>query len=237
MNTLRVLLIDGDAGEAERISCILREANHSVVPAAGCEEASEALFVEKFDAVLIGSPLPSDGLAEFTGRLREIEDRQRVVTRIPILSLSTDLADGSRLTEAVTNLARAVRGSSATPVSGGSELPIFESEKFQAQVGYDCDLLVEIIDLFLVESAEQMRELHEALAAGDYDRLARAAHTIKGSLGSLYAAAARHHAQELETGANTTDNDLCRQSLSALDGDLDAVLPQLLSLRDSSRLH
>ncbi len=223
MSALRVLLIDAEAREAERISAILGEANHTVLPATGWEEASEALFVEKFDAVLLGSPLPADGLAQFTAKLRELENRQRESTRIPILSLSKDLVDASRLTEAVTSLARAIRSSGDPLVGDGLDLPAFEPEKFQAQVGYDPDLLVEVIDLFLAESVDQMREMHEALAAGEYDRLSRAAHTIKGSLSSLHTTAARHHAQELESAAKDGNEQLCRESLSALEDDLDAV--------------
>ncbi len=70
LNTLRVLLVDGDARQSQLISSRLAGANHTVLPASGLEEAAEALCNQKFDAVLLGSPLPADGVANFTEKLR-----------------------------------------------------------------------------------------------------------------------------------------------------------------------
>ncbi len=53
--------------------------------------------------------------------------------------------------------------------------------------------------------------MHEALAGGEYERLSRVAHTIKGSFGSLHAEPARLHAGELEVLANTGDGEACRR--------------------------
>ena len=51
MNSLRLLLVDGGSEKSEAISITLASANHTVLPTAGLDEASEALFVEQFDAV------------------------------------------------------------------------------------------------------------------------------------------------------------------------------------------
>lgn len=106
-------------------------------------------------------------------------------------------------------------------------------EKFKEQVGYDRELLIEIIDLFLSESAKQLAQLHEALGQGEYETLSRLAHTLKGSFGSLHAEPARLHAHELETVAHNRDEQACRCSIAALEHDLNVLQPQLISLRDS----
>src|SRR5581483_5726380 len=148
MNTLRVLLIEENPGQSQRIASVLSDASYSVVPADGLEEASEALFGQNFDAVLFGSPVPAAALAEFTATLRAIESAQRGAARTPVLSFSVPVADGSydagideylpaqfeapALAAAVNRLSRAATQASATGAGFTAELPIFEPEKFQA---------------------------------------------------------------------------------------------------------
>ena len=230
LNTLRVLLVDGDARQAQLISSRLAGANHTVLPASGLEEAAEALSNQNFDAVVLGSPLPADGVADFTERLRALEVNQRVLSRTAILSVSPDLLDGSTwhpseetgidgylsegfeaeaLMRAVTSLAKAVCALKETGEDPPSaNLPIFDPEKFKEQVAYDRDLLIEIIDLFLSEQLVQIAEMHEALGKGQYEHLYLVAHTIKGSLGSLHAEVGRLRAEELESAAKEQNHQL-----------------------------
>jgi HPt (histidine-containing phosphotransfer) domain-containing protein len=112
--------------------------------------------------------------------------------------------------------------------------PQFDLEKFKEQVGYDRDLLIEIIDLFLSESVKQLAEIHAALGKSDYQTLSRLAHTLKGSFGSLHAESARLHAHELEIVAHNRDEEACRTWISALELDFAMLQPQLISLRESS---
>ncbi len=255
MNTLRVLLIEDDPTEAGRISAVLERAHHDVLPTIGFDEASEALLAQKFDAVVVGSPVPVDGMAEFAAKLRELEESQRGGTRTPVLSFSPDVPGGSNWSAAqsacvdgflpepfepeafadvVNKLSNALRKSSAPDGKASSELPIFEPEEFKAQVAHDNDLLIELIDLFLTERIHQVAEMRQALAAGDYHRLHRVAHTIKGSLSSLHAPVALSDAQQLEQAAKGEEDQVCRFSLAALEQDLDTLEPHLLSLRESS---
>ena len=254
MNTLRVLLIEKDPGESERLSVALSGAHHDVLPAAGLDEASEALLVRKFDAVLLACPVPPAGMAEFTAKLRKLEKEQRERVRIPVLSCSGNGAhtggqsaapgiDGflpedfepELFAQTVDRLAHAVADApeEATDPAPNS-LPIFEPEMFQAQVAYDRDLLVEIIDLFCAESVVQIEEMLAALAAGNFDQLSALAHTIKGSLSSLHAPLARFQAQTLETAAKERQEALCRSSFAELKRCLERLDPELKALRQSS---
>ncbi len=229
---------------------MLEEANHAVVPARGFGEACEALLVEKFDAVLVGSP-GGAGLAEFTTKLRQSERKQRNPAHTAVLSFvhqengpssgSDRCIDGylpaefeaATFSEAVRTLARSLATSAGSEASI-SELPIFEQDEFEAQVAHDRELLVEIIDLFLAETPDQVNEMRNALSAGDYNRLSRAAHSMKGSVASLHAPQARAHAQQLELAAKEQEDQVCRFSLAALEQDLDHLQSPLLALRDLS---
>lgn len=255
MNSLRVLLIESDPDQSRRIASTLTDAKHEVLPTRGFEEASDALQIQKFDAVLLGSPIPANGIAEFAAKLKELEKSQRVSSKIPVLSCSADLKasawsavrdtpvdaylperfEADAFAEAVSELSRAVtHPGKAAQAASSPELQIFDPEQFQAQVAFDRDLMVEIIDLFLVERVDQINEMRHALETGDYDRLSRVAHTIKGSLSSLHAPQARAHAQELEFAAKHREAQVCRFSLAALEQDLEMLEPPLLALRNSS---
>jgi len=255
MSALRVLLIGTDTAESEHICSVLAEANHAVVPVPSFDEASEALLIQKFDAVLITPALSADGVNDFTAQLRQAEKNQRNAARTPVLSVlpgnSKTGAPGmngsvdaylpgrfepAAFAQTVDNLAQAVAQSN-DPVNSSAavaELPVFNVADFEAQVAYDRELMVEIIDLFLEERVHDVAEMTESLAAGDLEQLMRAAHTIKGSLGSLHANLARYRSQELETAAKSGNRQACVSLLGALEQDLNDLEPELLSLRASA---
>lgn len=254
MNKLRVLVVNSDGQEAQRLAGRLANANHTALPATGLEEACEALCVQKFDAVLLGSELPTDAVQEFTAKLRELERRQHTTAPAPVLSISSQVPDGAAwcvgdqgidgylaepfqppvLDQAVMGLAASIGGGGKPAADPAAGLPVFELEQFRNQVAHDRNLMREIIDLFFSEAPTQVTELGEAVAVQDFERVARIAHTIKGSLATLHAQQARYHAQQLESASGNSDIAQCRQALSSLEHDLEVLEPQLLSLRDSS---
>lgn len=254
MNTLRVLVVDQNQEKAERLAGVLANANHSALPATGLEEACEALFVQKFDAVLLGSPLPAEGVAEFAAKLRQLERAQRGGGRTPILSVASEIPNGAEWCSSgtevdgylvqsfhPTSLWEAVRSLSAVNADSkqdrelSGELQVLDAHGLREQMGFDRDLIVEIIDLFLSEGPQQVIEMREAMAAGELERVGRLAHTIKGSFSTLHAAIARSHAQQLESAAKHRGAGQCRELVSALEYDLELLEPRLLSLRNSSQ--
>src|SRR6185437_13261128 len=94
-----------------------------------------------------------------------------------------------------------------------SRLPIFDLPGFRQQMGDDPDLMREIVGIFFEESAGQMRELSETMSRGEIGRASRLAHSLKGSLGSLHAARARHWAQTLEAAAAAGDSGRSQAAL------------------------
>jgi HPt (histidine-containing phosphotransfer) domain-containing protein/CheY-like chemotaxis protein len=250
MNSLRLLLVDAGSEKSDAISTTLARANHTVLPTAGLDEAGEALFVEQFDAVLLASSFSGASLADFNAKLRRVEKSQRNATRIPVLALDsasvTETGDGGcdgfvhepidpvALTEAVRSLAAALGKPMELKVASGiDDLPVLEPEKFEEQVGYDNELMVEIIDLFLEERKGQVCGMEDCVANSDWDSLSKIAHTIKGSLGSLHAARARSRAQELESAARNNQVEVSLRAHRLLVRDLEALEPELLELRDA----
>jgi two-component system sensor histidine kinase/response regulator len=257
MNSLQFLLVDSDPGQSDRITSVLAGASHTVLRTDGLAQASDVLLVEHFDAVLLGSGFPVEALTAFTAKLRQVEQKERSRSRIPVLLFAAESTesvaplgaaaacdgylqeplDAEALTDAVTSLAQAVRGAAQEPVpvvvpAALNNLPVFEPAKFEEQVCNDPELMVEIIDLFLQECTGQIEEMRASIASRDYAGLSRMAHTIKGSLASLHAARARQRAQELETAAGREDGqEVCAQLFAALERDLATLEPELLALR------
>ena len=195
--------------------------------------------------MLLASTFPAGTLADFTAKLRRVEQSQGSETRIPVLALQSVSEGGTdgfveepidpiALTEAVRSLAQALAQPTKLGVASmKNELPVLEPEKFEEQVGYDNELMVEIIDLFLAESKKDVSDMNASVVNSNWDSLSKTAHTIKGSLASLHAAQARATAQELESAAKGQEAAVSVRAFQQLVKDLRVLEPRLLELRDS----
>ncbi len=251
---LRVLLV-GDSPCCEEVSSSLLAADYAVLAASNVNEASEAISLQKFDAVLLDDSIPENSVAEFTAQLRRMEKLQARSSRTPIFCLSSDETsspvpvgpqtragfdgyfpkrlDSLAFTDALIKASCAVPQIEIHTSGPGNDLPIFELGAFQAQVGHDHDLMMEIIELFLAEQGNQIAAMRSALGRGDLEELGRVAHTIKGSLGSLHAARPRTRAQGLESAAKSHSHERCRDLLHGLEADLKALEYELEAVRST----
>ena len=242
MSNLRILLVEEDSQRADELMMSLTAADHSAVPVVNLEEAAEALFLEKFEAVLLGSGQTAESLATFGSALRGIETRQHV--RIPIVSCSSadgrsnvvdrHIATGSSFSQ----LADIVAGVSTGPVAVAAQpgievLPVFEPDLFAEQCAGERELMLEILDLFSVEGDEELLAMAEALGIENFDRVARCAHKLKGSLGCLHAQQARILAQRLEACAKGNDARLCAETLETLEAALGELKARLAAFRET----
>ena len=84
------------------------------------------------------------------------------------------------------------------------------------RVGGDEALLREIAQLFLDEYPELMQSLKKAVTDGQAEEVYRAAHTLKGSLGTLAAETAFQCALRLETMGRQRDLAEAAAGLSSL---------------------
>jgi HPt (histidine-containing phosphotransfer) domain-containing protein len=95
----------------------------------------------------------------------------------------------------------------------------------------DPELLVDLIRMYLEDGPHKLREIDQGLADGDWDRVERAAHSLKGSAGNLgaflvqqdcevlQAASRQHQLEQMTAGV---------QSLHGHFGDAEAALQALL---------
>jgi HPt (histidine-containing phosphotransfer) domain-containing protein len=103
----------------------------------------------------------------------------------------------------------------ATASSSGITSDAVDMELLNAfeelQLGDGSDLIVELIDLYLLDAAQRVTEIREASIETEWVLLKRAAHTLRGSSGSL---GVRHVAEICERLERVDGHDL--QTVAAL---------------------
>jgi HPt (histidine-containing phosphotransfer) domain-containing protein len=228
--TSKVLLVEEDPARAQRIGDALAGCSIESFHTSRVDEAEEALGVRQFDVVLLSS------LGNVPETLRQLQTATRrlcpsakffVWGKCEASLCDAILPEHLSEPELGQELARAQERTAANGDSPISNLPVFDSESFRQQMGGDPELMQEIVGIFFDESMEQMRELNEAIARGENVRASRLAHSLKGSLGSLHAARARHWAQILERAAASGDTGRSQAALNTLAQAIDELTPQL----------
>ncbi len=243
MVNLRILLVDDDRNRTDRLVALLASENHALTAVPDVAEAGEALSIQRFDVVLFSGPQPDDALSGFAANARRQALEQSEQSPVVLLScwpenrassldghLDADFTPG-QLAAAVARSSSAGRASESAPAAATSDLPVFLPDRFEDQCIHDSDLMIEVIDLFSAEREPQLVAMADALGASDFERLARAAHTLKGSVGSLHAPLARWRTQELELAAKARNGALCAQILDRLEHDLTALDARLGAFR------
>jgi two-component system, sensor histidine kinase and response regulator len=84
---------------------------------------------------------------------------------------------------------------------------VFDAEVSRGRLGGDRQLLREVIAIFRAQTPSLMAAIRKGARSGDHESVKRAAHTLKGSLGTLHAPLAYEAAARLE--------DLARRGESA----------------------
>ncbi len=91
------------------------------------------------------------------------------------------------------------------------------------QTDGDQELLVEIMDLFIESSVEAFETIHSALDCDDLERISRAAHGLKGSVGNFGAKNAFDLSYALETAAKLGNADELPEYIASLEIEIDLL--------------
>jgi PAS domain S-box-containing protein len=224
---LRVLLVEDNLVNQRVGQFTLEKHGHSVRIAANGLEAVAACAEETFDLVLMDVQMPEmDGLQATVAIRANERDRGG---RVPIVALTAHAMKGDRerclaagmdgylskpvrsqdLWQAVAAHVPGARGAvppAQTSVGSGEvSVVVFDRSSLMERLGGNVEFLREVVRLFEQDHVRLLAELHDALAGEDALRLARAAHTLKGTLGNLSAPAARAAALRLEQLARAGD--------------------------------
>jgi len=236
---LHILVADDSAANRRLASRLLEKRGHSVVAVADGAAAVEAVAGDTFDVVLMDVQMPlMDGL-QATEAIRSGGARWRQVPIVaPTAHASTaDRArclaagmdayvskpfDAHELAVTLEPLSRGI----AVPQASEVEPPLDRIDAL-SRVGGDEDLLAEVVSLFQDDYPRQVEAIVTGLADDDSDIVALAAHTLKGTLAMLGAAAASEAASQLTEAARSADMRSAAARWPLLQMEMERLQPEL----------
>ena len=234
---LRILIAEDNPVNERVARKLLEKQGHTVLVAHNGREALAVAQSEKLDVILMDVQMPEmDGFAA-TAAIREME--ARTGQHVPIVGVTAHAtARDRRLCLAAgmdTYLSKPIRpdvlfaaidevipGRERAPAASPpadlslTAVEVLDEAGILAVVSGNSDLLRELAELFLEDSPQRLLEIRKALDSGNFDALQRAAHTLKGSAGSLCGKRAAELALRIEEMADTRDLPAARLSYPAL---------------------
>jgi two-component system sensor histidine kinase/response regulator len=218
---LRVLLVEDNPVNQHLARTLLEKQGHAVVLAKNGREALACYTTDRFDVVLMDVQMPEmDGMQATTAiRIRERETG----THTPIIGVTAHAMKGDKERCLASGMdgyvAKPIRAESlfraiAAVVQGratddvAQDPPpagILDGRGLLALVGGNVTVVSELARLFLEDGAQQLTDIGNALESGDHEALRLAAHTLKGSAGSLCASRTADVALQLEQLAEARD--------------------------------
>lgn len=106
---------------------------------------------------------------------------------------------------------------------------VLDFERVEEATGGDYEFMKELVDLFLEDAAERLRELEAAVSAGDADSLGKCAHKLKGSSANVGADHMSHLARSLEDQARSANLTNARSLVDQIAEQLSEVGPRFQS--------
>jgi signal transduction histidine kinase/DNA-binding response OmpR family regulator len=244
---LRVLLVEDNWTNQKLAIRLLEKMGHSVRLAGDGKVALDAVSSERFDVVLMDVQMPEMGGLEATEiiRRRELETGGHV----PIIAMTAHAMRGDRekcmeagmddylskpiSAEALAGKLHTIRKEESSSRAGEPEPESFtvDFDAVLKQVGGDEDLVNEVIDVFLSDSPELLRQMRGALTDRDLTRLGRAAHKYKGAV-AFFSADLAQMVEELERACLDDDPSEAGQVLPRVERDADRLFARLRARRD-----
>ena len=244
---LRVLLAEDNPVNQRLAIAVLQKQGHSVLLADNGEEAVAAYVDQHFDAILMDVQMPLMDGFEATASIREKEQQTGHHTPIIAMTAHAMKGDRERCLEAgmdgyvskpirADELFAALEGIASPQENTGKQEDVTEMrnildmDELLAHVDGDTSLLKEIVVLFMEDCPLLMAGLQDAIARGDAKEIERAAHSLKGSVGSFAAKAAFNSALRLEQIGRSADLHAAPDAYAALEGEIDELKNTLLDL-------
>jgi signal transduction histidine kinase/CheY-like chemotaxis protein/HPt (histidine-containing phosphotransfer) domain-containing protein len=205
---LKVLLAEDNVVNQRVAIGLLNARGHEVIVANNGVEAVAAFDRDTFDAILMDVQMPGMSGFDAARAIRRREAGTGRHIRIVAMTAYAMTGDRERCLEAgmdgyvpkpidpCTLFAALEDGPAALPSPGGHEAnaapadarPPVDREAMLARMGGDEALFAEVAQLFAEDCAGRLRDIHDAVAAGDAVRIRSAAHALRGAAGNVSAA-------------------------------------------------
>jgi two-component system sensor histidine kinase/response regulator len=237
---LKILLAEDNLINQRVASELLRRWGHLVQVAGNGLEALSILERDSFDLIFMDLQMPGmDGL-EATKRIRQMEAESG--EHVPIVAMTAHAMRGDRerclaagmddyLTKpinpglmlgVISKFASAQEGKPKGAKQAGVNA-VLDMAKLERRFEDDAELSHQLMQVFLEEYPILMGDVRKAVADSDAEALARAAHTVKGSLGYFEAEAASQAAFGLEKLGRSGSMRGAPEGLALLEQEMELV--------------
>ncbi len=241
---LRILLAEDNAVNRRVATRLLEKQGHTIIAASDGREALAILEWENIDLILMDVQMPDiDGL-EATRTIRRKEKASG--GHIPIISVTAHVMKGDRenclaagadeyvskpleiseLLEAIERCCPKAKARRDRAPGAINEAEILE------RVQGDRKLLAEIIELFDASSEMSLGQIALAVQQHDANAVARAAHTLKGSIGNFVKGRAYSVTVGIEAAARSGDMVSVASSLPSLQAAVEELKAALAPYRN-----
>jgi two-component system sensor histidine kinase/response regulator len=218
---LRVLLVEDNPVNQHLARMILEKEGHAVVLARNGREALARHGPERFDVVLMDVQMPEmDGL-EATAAIRRLESQTGA--HVPIIGVTAHAMKGDRerclaagmdgyvskpirpeaLLDSIDAAVKLHPQPGLAPAPDGPR--VLDDRDLLALVGHDVDTVSELARLFLEDGPRRLADIESGLEAHDHEAVRIAAHTLKGSAGSICGQRTADAARRVEQFAEARD--------------------------------
>jgi signal transduction histidine kinase/CheY-like chemotaxis protein/HPt (histidine-containing phosphotransfer) domain-containing protein len=236
----RILLAEDNPVNQRVAVRALESRGHQVTLVDNGRAAVEAMARESFDVVLMDIQMPEMGGLEATAAIRAREQQTGGHVRIVAMTAHALNGDRERCLEAGMDdyLTKPVDRRQLFEAVEQKPLPTaplvvhrpIDVERLLDQSGDDVDLLRELGRTFIDVCPEHLAKIRAAIAAGDSQRVAAEAHTLKGSAVTLGAVEVVRSADALEQLAQERRLD----AALALTGELEPLVRDFIRSLDKS---
>jgi len=230
--TAHILLAEDNLVNQRLAVRMLEKAGHSVVVADNGRQAIDTWQSERFDLILMDVQMPEVDGFEAVAEIRSQEAQSPDQQKTPIIALTAHALKGDRerclaagMQEYVSKpikpktLFAAIErvlpagdqglcddrsGETVQPETGLAQAPFDPASALQ-QLDGDEDLLNEIADAMCQTCPTLLADISKAFEEGDNQRIAQAAHSVKGAAGNFGAKLTFEAAMNLEQAAKRSD--------------------------------
>ena len=252
-----VLLVEDNLVNQEVAAGMLKAFGLAVTSAENGEQALAAFASARPDLILMDCQMPILDGYEATRRIRAREAAEGIAARIPIIALTANAISGDRercieagmddylpkpfrRSDLFAGVSRWIpAGNSAESEPQASPPPAALEPAPEAidtraidliassQGPGEPDLLGRIVALYRSSGADQVRELHTAIRAGDAKTAGRAAHSLKSSSAQLGAGRLSARCARIEAACRLGQMQDCAKDVAALGDDFFAACDAL----------
>jgi CheY-like chemotaxis protein/HPt (histidine-containing phosphotransfer) domain-containing protein len=217
MQPLKILVAEDTPFNQKFITRLLGRWGHTAIIVEDGRKAVAAISEDRYDLILMDVQMPEMDGFEATARIRELEKQKGAHT--PIVAMTAHAMKGDRercleagmddyvpkpiSSEALLNAIRMLvpehleSKKEKSPVTENAQ-PVFDKDALLKAFDNDWDFLKEVIDMFIADYPQMLKNIDEAIQTKDAPALQRTGHALKGMLGNFQVETATKKAYDLE---------------------------------------